>query len=83
MQEHPWLDRLYVKLALQVKKKKEQKQQQKNKNKNKKLAITEPKMKNQNQNHQNQEKLGELTLRTPATHCGGWACRWIMELKRH
>lgn len=25
MQEHPWLDRLYVKLALQVKKKKEDK----------------------------------------------------------
>lgn len=36
MQEHPWLDRLYVKLALQVKKKK--------KKDKKKLAITEPKM---------------------------------------
>lgn len=37
MQEHPWLDRLYVKLALQVKKKKKKRTK-------KKLAIIEPKM---------------------------------------
>lgn len=35
MQEHPWLDRLYVKLALQVKKKEQ---------KTKKLALIELKM---------------------------------------
>lgn len=59
MQEHPWLDRLYVKLALQVKKKK--------KKDKKKLAITETKMEKKNQG-----KLGEPT---PATCYGGWACR--------
>lgn len=69
MQEHPWLDRLYVKLALQVKK--EQKQ--------KKLAIIEPKMKKKNKN-KNQRKLGEPT---PATCFGGCACRWIMRFKRN
>jgi len=38
MQEHPWLDRLYVKLALQVKKKKEQKQQQKKQKQKQKVS---------------------------------------------
>jgi len=67
MQERPWLDRLYVKLALQVKKEQ----------KTKKLAIIELKMKKKKTKNQNQRKLGEPT---PVIHSGGWACRWIIAL---
>lgn len=70
MQEHPWLDRLYVKLALQVKKN----------TKNKKtLAIIEPKVEKNPKNKQakkrekrktkNQRRLGEPTAAT----CSGVA----------
>lgn len=68
MQEHPWLDRLYVKLALQVKKKKKKGQKEVSNNRT------------QNGKKNNQGKLGEPT---PATCYGGWACRWITELKRN
>lgn len=43
MQEHPWLDRLYVKLALQVKKTEQ---------KTKKLALIELKMQKKSQESQ-------------------------------
>lgn len=65
MQEHPWLDRLYVKLALQVKKR----------TKNKKVSNNWTQ--NGEKKKQNQRKLGEPT---PATSSGVRACRWIMEL---
>lgn len=50
MQEHPWLDRLYVKLALQVKKTEQ---------KTKKLALIELKMQKKKS-----RKPGELTPAT-------------------
>lgn len=59
MQEHPWLDRLYVKLALQVKK--EQKQ--------KKLAIIEPKME-KNPQKQKSRKAG----RAHTSNLLWWVC---------